>query len=45
MMLLSMAFLAKPMCKVNKPLLISKQTMDVRWQNIQWLVKFFFAMP
>jgi hypothetical protein len=39
MMLLSTTFLAKPMFKVNKPLLISKQTMDVTWQNIPWLVR------
>jgi hypothetical protein len=34
MMLLSMAFLAKPMFRVNKPLFILEQTMDVMWQNI-----------
>jgi hypothetical protein len=33
-MLLSTTFLAKPMFRVNKPLLISKQTMRVTWQNI-----------
>jgi len=44
MMLLSTTFLAKPMFKVNKALLISKQTMDVMWQNIPWLVRKYFAM-
>jgi hypothetical protein len=39
MMLLSMAFLAKPMFKVNKPLLILEEIMDVMLQNISWLVK------
>jgi hypothetical protein len=34
-----MAFLAKPMFKINKPLLISEQIMDVMWQNILWLVR------
>jgi hypothetical protein len=32
MMLLLIAFLAKPMFKVIEPLFISKQTMDVTWQ-------------
>ncbi len=39
MMLLLMAFLAKPIFRVNKPFFISKQTMDVMWQNIPGLVK------
>jgi hypothetical protein len=43
-MLFSMAFLAKPMFRINKPLFISEQTMDVMWQNIPWLVKEYFAM-
>ncbi len=37
------AFLAKPMFKVNKPLFILEQTMDLTWQNIPWLVKEYFA--
>jgi hypothetical protein len=44
MMLLSMAFLAKPMFKVNKPLFILEQTIDVMWQNIPWLVKEYYDM-
>jgi hypothetical protein len=44
MMLLSTTFLAKLMFKVNKPLLISKQTMYVTWQNIPWLVREYFTM-
>jgi hypothetical protein len=43
-MLFLTAFLAKPMFKVNKPLFISEQTMDVTWQNIPWLIKEYFAM-
>jgi hypothetical protein len=39
-----MALLAKPMFKVNKPLLIIEQIMDVMWQNISWLVKEYFAI-
>ncbi len=39
MMLMLMTFLAKPMFKVNKPLFISKQTMDVTWQKIPRLIK------
>jgi hypothetical protein len=42
-MLLLIAFLAKPMFKVSKPLLILEQTMHVMWQNIPWLVKKYFA--
>jgi hypothetical protein len=38
-LVLSTAFLAKPMFRVNKPLLILEQTMDVMWQNIPWYVK------
>jgi hypothetical protein len=38
-MLLLTTFLAKPIFKVNKPLFISKQTMDAMWQNIPRLVK------
>jgi hypothetical protein len=38
-MLLLMAFLAKRMFIVDKPLFILEQTMDVTWQNIPWLVK------
>jgi hypothetical protein len=41
-MLLLTTFLA--MFKINKPLFISKQTMDVAWQNIPWLFKKYFAM-
>jgi hypothetical protein len=36
-------FLAKPKLKINKPLLISGQTMHVMWQNIPWLVKEYFT--
>ncbi len=43
-MLLLTTFLVKPMFKINKPLLISKQTMDVTWQNIPWLVNEYFSM-
>jgi hypothetical protein len=39
-----MTFLAKPMFRVNKPLLVLEQTMDVTWQNIPWLVKEYFTM-
>jgi len=39
MMLLLMVLLAKPMFNVKKPLFISKQTMDMRWQNIPWLLQ------
>jgi hypothetical protein len=39
-----MAFLAKPMFKVNKPLLISEQTMDVTWKNIPWLAREYSTM-
>jgi hypothetical protein len=39
MMLLLTTFLAKPMFRINKPLFISKQTMDVMWQNILGLSK------
>ncbi len=42
-MLLSIAFLVKPMFKVNKPLLILKQTVHVTWQKIPWFVKEYFA--
>jgi hypothetical protein len=42
MMLLLMAFLAKPMFKINKPLFISEQIMDVTWQNIPRLVGEYF---
>jgi hypothetical protein len=41
MMLMLMTFLAKPMFKVNKPLFISKQTMDVTWQKIPSLIKIY----
>jgi hypothetical protein len=44
MMLLSIAFFTKPMFKVNKPLFILEQTMDVTWQNIPLLVREYFAM-
>jgi hypothetical protein len=44
MMLLLMTFLAKPIFKVNKPFFISKQTMDVMWQNIPGLIKEYFTM-
>ncbi len=44
MMLLLLTFLAKPMFRVNKPLFISKQTMDVTWQNIPGLVKKYSTM-
>jgi hypothetical protein len=43
MMLLLTTFFAKPMFKVNKPLFISKQTMDVTWQNIIGLVREHYA--
>jgi hypothetical protein len=43
-MLLLTTFLVKPMFKINKPLFISKQTMDVAWQNIPWLVRKYFMM-
>jgi hypothetical protein len=43
-MLFSTTFLAKPVFRVNKPLFISEQTMDVMWQNIPWLVKEYFVM-
>jgi hypothetical protein len=33
-MLLLTAFLAKLMFKINEPLFISEQIMDVTWQNI-----------
>jgi hypothetical protein len=42
-MLLLATFLAKPMLRVNRPLVISEQTMDVMWQNIPWLVKEYFV--
>ncbi len=38
MMLMLIVFLAKPMFRINKPLFISKQTMDVTWKNILGLV-------
>jgi hypothetical protein len=37
-------FLAKPMFRVNKSLLILKQTRHVMWQNILWLVLEYFSM-
>jgi hypothetical protein len=43
-MLLLMAFLAKPIFRVNKPFFISKQTMNVMWQNILGLVKEYLTM-
>jgi len=43
MMLLLMAFLAKPMFTVKKPLFISEQTMVMTWQNIPRLVREYFA--
>jgi hypothetical protein len=43
-MLLLTTFLVKPMFKINKPLLISKQTMVVTWKKISWLVNEYFAM-
>jgi hypothetical protein len=42
--LVLMAFLAKPMFKVNKPLFILEQTKDVTWQNIPRFVKKYFVM-
>jgi hypothetical protein len=39
MMLLLIAFLAKPMFKVIEPLFISEQTMDVTWQIFQGLLE------
>jgi hypothetical protein len=36
--------MAKPMFRVNKPLFISEQTMDVTWQNIPRLVKEYSTM-
>jgi hypothetical protein len=44
MMLFLTTFLAKPMFRINKPLFILEQTMDVTWQNIQWFIKEYFAM-
>ncbi len=41
-MLFLTTFLAKPMFIVNKPLFTLKQTMDVMWQNIPWLIKNIF---
>jgi hypothetical protein len=38
MMLLSITFFAKPMFRVNKPLFILEQTMDVTWKNIHNLL-------
>jgi hypothetical protein len=42
-MLLLTIFLAKPMFRINKPLLIPKQTTHVTWQNIPWLVREYFS--
>jgi hypothetical protein len=44
MMLHLTIFLAKPMFRVNKSLLILKQTRHVMWQNILWLVLEYFSM-
>jgi len=44
MMLLLMAFLAKPMFTVKNPLFISEQTMVMTWQNIPRLVREYFVM-
>jgi len=41
MMLISTIFFTKPMFIVNKPLFILEKTMDVMWQNIPRLRKYF----
>ncbi len=43
MMMLLMAFLAKPMFRVKKPLFKSKQTMVMTWHNIPRFVREYFA--